>query len=106
VIDDFGTGFSSLAYLQRLPITGMKLDKSFVDPLIELDAPTTIVDAVSDLGRGLGLSVVAEGIEHAHQAELLADSGYEFGQGYLWHKPMPIAEFLALINQSKVALPA
>ncbi|MGN6522119.1 MAG: putative bifunctional diguanylate cyclase/phosphodiesterase [Actinomycetes bacterium] len=84
-VDDFGTGYSSLAYLARLPIDGVKLDRMFVQGLPTEDL--SIVRAVSLLAAGLGLEVVAEGVETAEQAAMLRDLGYGLGQGWLYGRP-------------------
>ena len=88
-IDDFGTGYSSLRHLRRLPIDVLKIDRSFVAGLGRNAADTAIVNGVAALGRSLGLRTVAEGVEHADQAAMVADLGCEFAQGFLWSKPLP-----------------
>jgi diguanylate cyclase (GGDEF)-like protein/PAS domain S-box-containing protein len=95
-IDDFGTGYSSLAYLQRLPVDILKLDKNFVDELErgKLTA-SAIANAIVDLGHNLKLQVIAEGIETDRQARLLRNGHCDYGQGYLFDRPLP-AEQLAL----------
>jgi diguanylate cyclase (GGDEF)-like protein/PAS domain S-box-containing protein len=88
-VDDFGIGYSSLRYLRLFPITGLKIDKAFVsgtdDPGLSSEA---IVKMVLDLGRSLDLTIVAEGIETAEQAEMLAKLGCKYGQGYIFSKPV------------------
>ncbi|CAI8703961.1 EAL domain-containing protein [Pseudomonas sp. P5_152] len=92
-IDDFGTGYSSLGYLRHLPISELKLDKSFVDDL-ECDASCrALSESVIGIGRGLSLLVVAEGIEHAAQRDILKAQGYEVGQGYFFSVPLPAGAF-------------
>ncbi|MEO5939554.1 MAG: EAL domain-containing protein, partial [Candidatus Limnocylindrales bacterium] len=81
-IDDFGTGYSSLSYLERFPIDTLKIDRTFVSPVG--DAISPVARAIVDLGRTLGLQVIAEGIEHAEQARWLADLGCRYGQGFLF----------------------
>ncbi len=89
-LDDFGTGYSALHYIKRLPLDLIKIDTSFVrDLLIEPNA-MAIVKSVIDLGRGLGLEVLAEGVEEAAQREVLADLGCRQFQGYLFGRPAPI----------------
>ena len=90
VLDDFGTGYSSLAYLKHLPLDTIKIDRSFVAGIEEI-ADRSIVDAVIALAHGLGIGVVAEGIETARQAERLRELGCTLGQGYLFSRPMPAA---------------
>jgi predicted signal transduction protein with EAL and GGDEF domain len=92
-MDDFGTGYSSLSYLQRLPIDVIKIDQSFVRELGSSDDSGSIVRAILEVARGLGKSVVAEGIETEQQRALLAGWGCDVGQGYLWSQPLGAAEF-------------
>ena len=102
-LDDFGTGFSSLAYLQRLPIDTVKIDRSFVAD-IETDAANwSMVQAIVSMAHALGKSVVAEGIETAAQWELLKDIGCRHGQGYFFSKPQPT---LAAIRDALAGLAA
>lgn len=100
-IDDFGTGYSSLGYLRHLPISELKLDKSFVDDLERDASCRALSESVIGIGRGLSLLVVAEGIEHAGQCEILKAQGYEVGQGYFFSLPLPCAAFMQwlLANQ-------
>jgi diguanylate cyclase (GGDEF)-like protein/PAS domain S-box-containing protein len=95
VLDDFGTGWSSLSYLAQLPISGLKIDRSFVAGLAGGQAP--IVDAVVRLARAFDLSVVAEGIEDRAQLHALRRLGCEHGQGYLFARPMPAEELAPLL---------
>ncbi len=93
LIDDFGTGFSALGYLRRFPITGIKIDRSFVTGL-GLSAPDDeIVRAVVTMSHALGLSVIAEGVETRLQRDALAAVGVTRGQGWLWGPAVPPAEF-------------
>jgi diguanylate cyclase len=95
-IDDFGTGFSSLSYLGTLPISTIKIDRSFVHSMIETPASRKIIQMILRLAEELGIPVVAEGVEDAHEARLLADLGCAFAQGYLFGKPLPLAPTLEL----------
>ena len=88
-LDDFGTGYSSLSYLQRFPVDVVKVDRSFVDGLVDRPGDASIVAAVRDVTRSLGLGVVAEGIETPEQLQCLRALGYEKGQGYLFARPGP-----------------
>ncbi len=87
-IDDFGTGFSSLGYLERLPVDVIKIDRSFVDGLDRLDARTALVKTIIKLSETLGLDTVAEGVETAGQLQSLRTMGCQFAQGYLFAKPL------------------
>ncbi|HEX8629221.1 MAG TPA: EAL domain-containing protein [Catenuloplanes sp.] len=84
VVDDFGTGFSALGYLRRFPVTGVKVDRSFVAGLGTVDEDEEIVRAVVAMSTALGLSVVAEGVETERQCDVLATLGVVLGQGWLW----------------------
>jgi diguanylate cyclase (GGDEF)-like protein len=98
VLDDFGTGYSSLAYLRQLPLDTIKVDRSFVTDLDVRDPNVGIIRAVVSLAHGLGISVVAEGIETDEQARRLRDLGCDMGQGYTWAHPadpIKIGQFVA-----------
>jgi diguanylate cyclase (GGDEF)-like protein len=99
-VDDFGTGHSSLAYLDGLPLHRLKIDRSFVkglDPTaIANPARTTIVRAITSLSHNLGLTVVAEGVETIEQARFLGDIGCDVMQGYLFSRPRPADEIARL----------
>ncbi len=88
-IDDFGTGFSSLAYLKQLPVDELKIDKSFVMNINNNDNDAVIVKSTIDLAKNLGLKVVAEGIEDADTWDLLAILGCDYAQGFYMSKPLP-----------------
>ncbi len=87
-IDDFGTGYSSLNYLHRFPVDYLKIDYSFVSQMQEENRDYQVVSTIIDLGHHLGLTIVAEGIETAKQMQWLREMGCEFGQGYLFAKPL------------------
>ena len=91
--DDFGTGYASLAYLKMFPINRLKIDQSFVRELRADTSDAAIVGSTITLGRLLGLSVIAEGIEDAATADLLVSMGCEEAQGYHFGRPMPAMEF-------------
>jgi diguanylate cyclase (GGDEF)-like protein len=92
-IDDFGTGYSSLSHLARMPVSEVKIDRSFVQGLDSDPEFAPVVRAAIDMGHGLGLKVVAEGIETEDAAARLRNFGCDIAQGYLYAKPMPLAAF-------------
>jgi EAL domain-containing protein (putative c-di-GMP-specific phosphodiesterase class I) len=89
VVDDFGTGFSALSYLRDLPISGIKVDRSFTSGLGSDPQCERIVEALTGLGHGLGVDVIVEGVETEQQREMLANIGAEHAQGYLFGRPSP-----------------
>jgi EAL domain-containing protein (putative c-di-GMP-specific phosphodiesterase class I) len=91
-IDDFGTGYSSLAYLKRLPVDEIKIDRSFVMNMVDDEDDATIVRSTIDLGRNLGLEVVAEGVETGPIWDRLTDLGCTVAQGYYLSRPLPADE--------------
>ena len=97
-IDDFGTGYSSLSYLQHLPVSTLKIDRSFVANMTQSRESAELVKTIVTMAQTLGLQVTAEGIETGEQLEQLKGLGCEFGQGYLFSKPLDagaVAEFMA-----------
>jgi diguanylate cyclase (GGDEF)-like protein/PAS domain S-box-containing protein len=98
-IDDFGTGYSSLASLQQFPIHTLKIDKSFVKNLITNPNDLAIAKAIIGLAHTLRLEVIAEGIEHVEQLACLQDLGCEYGQGYLFSRPVPPAQAASMFMQ-------
>ena len=103
-VDDFGTGYSSLAYLSNFPLDIIKLDKSFIDRVATTADGETMVRAVVALGHTLGLTAIAEGVEHGDQAEVLAHLGCQLAQGYLFARPMPAIDMAALLEQQSLEL--
>ncbi len=100
-IDDFGTGYSSLSYLQQFPVDVLKIDRAFVIDLPNSASSAAIVDAIVTLAHGLGLEVVAEGVETPEQLEFLRTHGCDEGQGYYFGRPLPLAEFRVLLEQDR-----
>jgi diguanylate cyclase (GGDEF)-like protein len=99
-IDDFGTGYSSLFYLQRLPVSRVKIDKSFVQGITGRSRETLpIIRAIVDLSHDLGLTVIAEGVETEKQLEALVVAGCDLVQGYLIHKPQPASKIEAAFGE-------
>lgn len=92
-LDDFGTGYSNLGYLQRFPLTRLKIDRSFVSGLPENRDSVAITKAIISMGHGLGLQVLAEGVETTGQAAFLDTHSCEYAQGYLYAKPLPATLF-------------
>jgi diguanylate cyclase (GGDEF)-like protein len=99
-IDDFGTGYSSLSYLHRFPIDTLKIDRSFVGTMEDGSENGEIVRTVIALAKALNLSVIAEGIESIHQFHQLRILGCEYGQGYLFSRPVPAAEAEKLLQDA------
>jgi EAL domain-containing protein (putative c-di-GMP-specific phosphodiesterase class I) len=92
-LDDFGTGYSSLVELHRMPVSKLKIDKSFVGNLPRDEAGRTITQAIVGLARALKLEVVAEGVEDEETAKLLTQMGCDYAQGYAIGRPMPLENF-------------
>jgi EAL domain-containing protein (putative c-di-GMP-specific phosphodiesterase class I) len=103
-IDDFGTGYSSLSYLHRLPIDVLKIDRSFMETLIEPDGTRPIVEAVLSMAHTLGLSVVAEGVETAEQLAVLRQSGCDIIQGFFFSRPVKPDVAAAFLRFGRVKL--
>ena len=107
-LDDFGTSYSSLAYLSAMPVNRLKIDKRFVDDLALNNSAKTIIDAIVGLGQGLGLEIVAEGVEQEVQRRLLDDAGCHVAQGYLYAEPLTREDMLAFVGSrsQKLLTPA
>jgi len=98
-LDDFGTGYSSLSYLQRFPFDKLKIDQSFIRDLATRPGAVAVVRAITDLARALGMETTAEGVEERGQLSTLRDQGCSSIQGYLFSRPVPAADVVALIEK-------
>ena len=98
-IDDFGTGYSSLSYLKQFDIDYLKIDQSFVRNLDHDQNDLALCEAIIVMAKKLGIKVIAEGVETENQNRLLKDFGCDFGQGYLYSRPVPAADFESLLEQ-------
>jgi EAL domain-containing protein (putative c-di-GMP-specific phosphodiesterase class I) len=98
-IDDFGTGYSSLSALQQFPIGTLKIDQSFVRDASDDAGDATIVRTIIEMGRSLGMEVIAEGVESQRQLEFLRANNCHYGQGRLFGEPCTADDLLALLSQ-------
>lgn len=96
-LDDFGTGYSSLSYLKRFPVDAVKIDREFIREMNQVSSDQALVRAIIAMSEGLGLQVIAEGIETEAQAKILREFNCPFGQGFLFSKPLPLLELEALL---------
>lgn len=97
-IDDFGTGYSSLSYLHRFPVHTIKIDRSFLQEIADAETQAPVVLAIISIARGLGLNLVAEGVETEAQVRYLEKSGCRVMQGFHYHRPMPQPHLLELLR--------
>jgi sensor c-di-GMP phosphodiesterase-like protein len=100
LIDDFGTGFSSLSYLQTLPINILKIDKSFIDSLGTSSVTSNVTEHIITMAKSLGFKLVAEGVENQSQYDYLLESNVDFIQGYFFSKPLSRDDFIKFLNKS------
>lgn len=98
-LDDFGTGYASLSYLTHLPVSVLKIDKSFIDKLNKSEMENDFVKAIIDMGHTLKLDVISEGVETEDQKETLLEFGCNMIQGYLWGRPVPFEEAVRFIGR-------
>jgi len=98
-LDDFGTGYSSLSYLRKFEIDYLKIDQSFVRNMKSNSKDIALCEAIIAMAHKLGIKVIAEGIETQEHKELLFNAGCDFGQGYLFSKPLPAADFQTLLTR-------
>ena len=94
-LDDFGTGYSTLSYLSKLSIDELKIDKAFVDKILQDGTNTIVLDTIIAMGKTLNMSVVAEGVEHEYQRKYLEDKGCDIYQGHLFSKALPEKEYIS-----------
>lgn len=97
-LDDFGTGYSSLAYLKKFDIDHLKIDRVFVSNLESSPDDLVLCEAIVVMAHKLGLKVIAEGVETAAQRTALEIAGCDFIQGYLFSRPLPMAQFEAMLD--------
>jgi diguanylate cyclase len=101
-IDDYGTGNATMDYVRTIPSDELKIDKSFIIPMLQSDDNIKLVQAMIDMAHNLGRSVVAEGIETAEIAESLRDMGCDVGQGFGLHRPMPFLELVKILRKARL----
>jgi EAL domain-containing protein (putative c-di-GMP-specific phosphodiesterase class I) len=101
-IDDFGTGYSSMSLMKQFPIDTIKIDRSFVRDLPRDSEDQAIAQAIISMGKALGMTIVAEGVETAEQEAFLRDHACDEMQGFLFSKPLPPRELAGLLRTSRV----
>jgi len=103
-IDDFGTGYSSFSYLHRFPFDTMKIDRAFISAMSRSQKSNQIVKSLVNLSHDLGMEVVAEGIESAHEADLMRNYKAAFGQGFYFSRAVNETEFVKLLRPPQIEL--
>ncbi|MCV6611762.1 MAG: EAL domain-containing protein, partial [Amphritea sp.] len=101
-LDDFGTGYSSLAYISEYDIDYLKIDQHFVRKLLHTSEAYDLCKAIIDMAHNLNIKVIAEGIETEEQHRILKELGCDYGQGYLYSRPLVMAEFEKLMVENRV----
>jgi len=104
-MDDFGTGYSSLSYLKNIPLSCLKIDRAFISDIDKDENADKLVASIISIAHGLGLEVVAEGVEEKYQADHLTALGCEYLQGYYFSRPMPHSEVADILQKQPMALP-
>ncbi len=99
-IDDFGTGYSNLSYLSKFNVDSLKIDQSFIMNIDNLPENFAIVDAIIKMAKTLGLKTVAEGVETEKEWDVLRKLNCDFGQGFIWSKPLTSKNFLKLLSET------
>jgi sensor c-di-GMP phosphodiesterase-like protein len=102
-LDDFGTGYSSLSYVQRFPLDYLKIDKAFVDGILDETSNTGLIEHIMSIASSLCFGLIAEGIEHDYQMSYLKTHGVIFGQGNYFSKPLPYSEFISFLQATNQA---
>ncbi|HIP14511.1 MAG TPA: EAL domain-containing protein, partial [Sulfurimonas autotrophica] len=97
-MDDFGTGHSSLSYIKQLPIDTLKIDRSFVKDIPHSEKDIAIIKTIVELGKGLGVRVLAEGVETEEQKQFMVNNFYPIIQGYYYGKPLPEEKVINFIE--------
>jgi len=105
-IDDFGTGYSMMQQLRHVPATEVKIDKAFVQNMLASDSDRILVQKTIEIGRELGMKVVAEGVETIEQLEILRASRCDVAQGYLFSRPLPLEDLILWLQRSPFSMPA
>ena len=103
-MDDFGTGYSSLSYLRDIPLSGLKIDRSFISDINKDENADKLIACIVSIAHGLGLEVVAEGVEEKYQADHLIALGCEYLQGYYFSRPIPHSEVADILQKQPMAL--